>query len=245
MFNNPLEQFEIIPLFCTLCGWSNLVEVWLIAEILFIFLIFTLIQNYSFSNPSNLHIFWEKVILFLENILITNGSKYNQHHLPLIFIIFMPLFFSNLGGMIPYNFTITSHIFITLFFSFFCFFGLNWLAIQRHKKRYLNLFLPEGTPISLMPLLVFIELLSYFSRVLSLAIRLFANMMSGHTLLKILSTFLYSIFKSGGIFIFLNILPVFIFLLIIGMELAIACLQIYVFIVLICIYLKDTFIIGH
>jgi len=191
------------------------------------------------------NIILEKFLVFIEDILIVNGTKENQKYLPIAFILFFSLLLTNIGGMFPYNFTLTSHLFITLFFAFICFFGINFTAIKRHGIKFFNLFLPKDTPIFLVPLLVFIEMLSYFSRLLSLGIRLFANMMAGHTLLKILSNFLFLILNSGGIFILFDIIPIIIFLLVIVMELAIAFLQVYVFVVLYSIYLKDVYIIGH
>lgn len=211
-------------------------------HISFIFLLFIALRHYPLINPSNFHILGELVILFLEDLLLTNGGRANQHYLPLFFLIFMALFLSNLGGMIPYNFTLTAQLFITLFFSFFCFFGINYLAVERHKLNFFSFFLPPGTPFNLIPLLVFIEVLSYFSRLLSLAIRLFANMMAGHTLLKILSIFLFAAAKAGGIFFIINIIPMIILQIIIALELAIAAIQVYVFLVLFAIYLKDVYL---
>jgi len=184
-------------------------------------------------------------MFFLEIVLIANGTKANQRYLPVVVIFFFSLLISNVGGMFPYNFTLTGHLFINLFFSFVAFISINIIGIRRHRMRFLGIFLPNNTPLFLMPLLVFIEMLSYFSRLFSLAIRLFANMMAGHTLLKILSGFLFVMFKSGGFFILLDIVPILIFLFIICMEFAIAFLQVYVFCVLFAIYLKDVYIIGH
>jgi ATP synthase subunit 6 len=95
----------------------------------------------------------------------------------------------NLLGMIPYSFTVTSHLIITFTSALAIFTGMNILGILKHKKHFLSLFFPPGAPLGLAPLLVFIEFVSYIFRVLSLSIRLFANLMSGHTLLKILATF--------------------------------------------------------
>jgi ATP synthase subunit 6 len=103
--------------------------------------------------------------------------------------LFLLLAISNLSGMVPYTFTVTSHLIFTFCLSFMCFFAVNYIGIAKHGFHFLGLFFPAGAPVMLAPLLVFIEILSYVARVFSLAIRLFANMMSGHTLLKILSEF--------------------------------------------------------
>src|SRR5689334_3470283 len=117
-----------------------MVEVLLIFQISFLILLNLVLYYYPLIKLNYVHIILEKIILFLENIVLTNSSRFNQNYLPLIFILFFPLFLSNLAGMFPYNFTVTAHLFVTLFFSFFCFFGINWIALARHGKRYLNLF---------------------------------------------------------------------------------------------------------
>jgi ATP synthase subunit 6 len=120
-----------------------------------------------------------------EKIVKKNGSFY----FPFLFTIFSFIFSCNLIGLIPFSFTVTSHIVITLGFATMAFVGLNIIGIKTHGFHMLSLFLPSGAPIALAPLLVAIELVSYSFRVVSLALRLFANMMSGHCLLKILAGF--------------------------------------------------------
>jgi len=141
--------------------------------------------------------------------------------------------------MIPYNFTITSHFFVTFGLSFILFFGMNYQGIQKHQKAYLNLFLPQGIPFILRPLIVPIEFILYFNRLLSLAIRLFANLMAGHTLLKILGTFIFQMIKFGSVFLIFDIFPIILLISIIIMEFGIAFIQVYVWMVLTCVYKKD------
>ena len=128
---------------------------------------------------------------------------------------------------------------ITLYFSLAFFIGNNLIAICFHKEKYFTLFLPDGIPILLLPLLIVIEYVSYFSKVISLATRLFANMMSGHILIKILITFIWSIAGSNLIHWFWIGLPLIIIFLVIGLEFAISFLQAYVFIILLSVYLND------
>lgn len=154
----------------------------------------------------------------------------------------MVLVFCNLIGMIPYSFTITSAFSITLFLSLGFFIGVNIIGCLIHGTDILNLFLPGGAPLPIVPFLIIIEIISYFARIFSLSIRLFANMMSGHTLLKILIGFSWNMFNCGSkLIILLALIPFFIVFVITGLELAIAFLQAYVFTVLICIYLNDVF----
>lgn len=118
-----------------------------------------------------------------------NAGAKGIKHFPLIFTTFMLILVCNLLGMIPYSFTVTSHLIVTFSIALAIFIGINILGILLHGKHFLSLFFPPGAPLALAPLLVMIELVSYVFRVLSLSIRLFANLMSGHTLLKILSSF--------------------------------------------------------
>lgn len=139
--------------------------------------------------------------------------------------------------MIPYSFTVTSHLIVTFSLAFALFLGLNILGIFLHRSHFLSLFFPPGAPMGLAPLLVLIEFVSYIFRVLSLSVRLFANLMSGHTLLKILASFSWLVVSFYGVFI----LPLIIIFIVTGLELAIAFLQAYIFSVLLCIYLNDAF----
>ena len=127
--------------------------------------------------------------LFFFNILSENIKKNGSLYFPVLFTIFNFIFFCNLLGMIPFSFTVTSHIVVTLGLASFSFIAINIIGIKTHGFHMLCLFLPPGAPLALAPLLIMIELVSYSFRVVSLALRLFANMMSGHCLLKILAGF--------------------------------------------------------
>jgi ATP synthase subunit 6 len=122
-------------------------------------------------------------------VLSENVKKNGNLYFPVLFSIFSFIFFCNLIGMIPFSFTVTSHIVVTLGLAIMAFFGINVIGIKTHGFHMLSLFLPPGAPLALAPLLVVIEVVSYSFRVVSLALRLFANMMSGHCLLKILAGF--------------------------------------------------------
>jgi F-type H+-transporting ATPase subunit a len=149
---------------------------------------------------------------------------------------------SNLLGMIPYSFTTTSQFILTLSLSVSIFIGVTLLGFQQQGIKYLSLLIPMGTPLGLIPLLVFVELLSYLSRGVSLGIRLGANMMAGHALIKIITFFTFSsLFQNISFFSFLfAFLPIIFITALIGLELGIALLQSYVFIALTCSYIRDT-----
>lgn len=144
--------------------------------------------------------------------------------------IFMFILLSNIFGMIPYSFTPTSHLIITIYMSVSIMIGVTIIGIVRNKIRFLNLFLPEGTPWALVPLLIPIELMSYISRAFSLGIRLGANVTSGHSLLKIMSAMSYKV----GV-----LLPMALLVPLIVLEMAIGGLQAYIFIVLMSSYINE------
>ncbi len=177
--------------------------------------------------------------LFITGILKDSVLIKKYSFILLIYTTFIFLCLSNLVGMFPYSMTITSHLILTLFFSLAFFIGSNVIGVCYNKKSFFSLFLPEGVPLLIIPFLILIEYISYISRIFSLAIRLFANMLSGHILLKILISFVWAIVSSNIVHWFWNILPMSIVFAVIGLELSIAFLQAYVFIVLATLYLKD------
>jgi F-type H+-transporting ATPase subunit a len=144
----------------------------------------------------------------------------------------MFVLFSNLLGLIPYSYTVTSQIIVTFALAAIVFIGVTIIGIVKHGTRFLRLFVPEGVPIVLLLLLVPIELLSYFIRPFTLSIRLFANMLAGHTMLAIFGGFVAAI----GL---LGIIPLGVDVLLIFLELLVAVLQAYVFTILTCLYLND------
>ncbi len=149
--------------------------------------------------------------------------------------------------MIPFTFTVTSHFAITFFLALTYFIGLNIVGVKKHGLSFVNIFLPESVSIFIAPLLVLVEFVSYFARVLSLSIRLFANMLAGHALIKILGGFAFSfaltILNISSVFGLISLLLV--IFVIIGLELLIAFLQAYVFFLLMIIYFENIISLGH
>ena len=157
---------------------------------------------------------------------------------PLIFSLFMFILFCNVLGLIPYSFTVTSHIIVTFVFAGAIFIGVTVLGLMRHGLKFFSLFLPPGVPVLLAPLLVPIEFVSYLSRPISLSVRLAANMMAGHTMLKVFAGFVVAL----GL---LGIAPLIIIILLYALETLIAFLQAYVFAVLTCLYINDAIHLHH
>jgi F-type H+-transporting ATPase subunit a len=169
---------------------------------------------------------------FIAKMVSDNIGKEGRTYFPLIFSIFMFVLFGNLLGMIPYSFTFTSHIAVTLTMALLIFILVTVIAFIKHGFKFFSFFLPAGVPIVLAPLMIAIEVISYFTRPFSLSVRLFANMMAGHTLLKVIGGFVVPL----GIF---GIVPIAGLVAVMGLEFLIAFLQAYIFTILTCIYIND------
>src|SRR5210317_1727525 len=201
MLYTPLEQFQIIllfsiKLFCFDFSITNLVLVNLLVLLFFgaIVTLFSSNENYvketSFCFiPTAWQTLIETVYETALQLLFDNINQDGEKYFPIISVIFIFVLFSNLIGLIPYSFTTTSHLIVTFTLSLSIFIGLNIICIQKHKFHMLSLFLPANTSFGLALLLVPIELLSYIFKPISLGVRLFANLMAGHTLLKVIVGF--------------------------------------------------------
>ena len=168
-----------------------------------------------------------------------SGDK-GQYFFPLVFSLFFFILNINLIGLIPYSFTLTSHLVVTFSLSIAIFIGINIICFRLHGIEFFSLFFPAGTSLVLALLLVPVEILSYVFRPISLGIRLFANMMAGHTLLKVFAGFAWTLMGCSGILFFSHLVPLLVLLPLLGLELAVAFIQAFVFSVLTCLYLNDS-----
>jgi ATP synthase subunit 6 len=245
MLFSPLEQFQILPILpLTLFGsldisftnssFISILITWLIFQISF-----TLTHSNTLIN-NNFIWFLLKLDLFISQILFDQVGKVGFKFKPLLFTLSLVILFSNLIGLIPYSFTITSHPIITLGLSFTLWLGITFTILLKQKLHFFYLFIPSGVPAPLLVLIFPIEVLSYLTRPLSLGIRLAANMFAGHTLLNILSFFIWQMFHSFTFFP-LALLSSFILLVFVVLEIIIAFLQTYVFTVLVASYLNDIY----
>jgi len=176
---------------------------------------------------------------FVAKMISDTAGSNAKPFFPFIFTIFMFVLFCNMVGMLPYSFTVTSHIIVTFALAAFIFIGITIIGFIKHGIKYLELFVPKGVPLVLLPLIVIIEIISYLSRPISLSVRLFANMMAGHTMLKVFGGFVISLGLLGGW------LPLSFSIALIGLEILVAFLQAYVFAILTCIYLNDALNLHH
>jgi F-type H+-transporting ATPase subunit a len=247
---SPLEQFAILPLIPMNIGnlyfsFTNSSLFMLLTLSLVLLLVHFVTKNGGGNLVPNA---WQSLVELIYDFVLNlvneqiGGLSGNvkQKFFPCILVTFTFLLFCNLQGMIPFSFTVTSHFLITLALSFSIFIGITIVGFQRHGLHFFSFLLPAGVPLPLAPFLVLLELISYCFRALSLGIRLFANMMAGHSLVKILSGFAWTMLFLNNIFYFIGDLgPLFIVLALTGLELGVAILQAYVFTILICIYLND------
>ena len=244
MVNSPLEQFEVsnlIGINAPILGYLNITLTNLgLYSLLVLFLIVGI--HYAANNevklvPSKWSIVLESLYASIHSMVREQLGK--EVYLPFIYSIFFFILIANLTGNIPYSFTITTSIIVSIGFSFTILIAVTILGLSIHKLHFFSYFVPSGCPLALVPLLVLIESVSYLARALSLGIRLFANMCAGHTLMKILSTFLYKLFLSGPVVAVLTLIPFTVFLAICGLELAVSLIQAYVFTLLTISYIKD------
>lgn len=241
---SPLEQFSVYRLIPVKLSFIDISitnsSLFLITLLIFTFFFLTSIIAKSRLTPNVWQSLIETLYEFIYfNIVTENIKKDGQLYFPILFSIFFFILLMNLLGLIPFGFTVTSHIIITLGLAATIFLGINYIGLKIRGLHILSLFLPGGAPLIMAPLLVFIEVVSYSFRVVSLSLRLFANMMSGHCLLKILAGFSWAMFSSGTILSFFHIMPLVVIFLITGLEIGIAFLQAYVFTLLLCVYLND------
>ena len=189
--------------------------------------------------PGRLQSVAELAYEFVANMVRENVGSAGQRYFPFIFTLFMFVLASNMLGMVPYSFTVTSHIVVTFALATVVFLGVTVIGFAKHGAGFLKFFVPSGVPVALLPLLVVIEVISYLTRPVSLSVRLFANMMAGHTMLKVFAGFVIGLGVIGGW------APLAFMVAFTGLELLVAFLQAYVFAILTCIYLNDALHMHH
>ena len=232
----PLEQFKIHPIIPIHIGgldvsYTNSALLMTIAVVL-ITALMVLGTRKRALVPGRWQSVAEMSYEFVADMIETNAGHGGQEFFPFVFTLFMFILFANFLALVPYSYAVTSQIIITFALAIVVFVGVTIIGIIKHGFGFLRLFVPQGVPPVLLLLLVPIELLSYCIRPFTLSIRLFANMLAGHTMLAILGGFAASI----GL---LGILPMGIDILIVALEVLVAALQAYVFAILTCLYLSD------
>jgi F-type H+-transporting ATPase subunit a len=243
---SPLSQFEVtslIGLNAPILGHLNLTLTNL--GLYSLFVLFVVIGLHYFGNndsnliPSKWSISLESSYASLSSMVREQIGAQSEIYLPFVYSLFFFILIGNLISNVPYSFAVTASGVVSLGLSVTIFIGVTILALSIHGIKFFSFFIPAGTPLALVPLLVLIELISYLARAVSLGVRLFANIVAGHTLLKILSTYLYKLFTGSLIVAIITLVPFTIFLALIGLELAVSLIQAFVFTLLVCSYLRD------
>ncbi len=235
--HSPLEQFEIHKIFnLKLYGVDisfNNSSLFMLITILIAIIFLGLSARKKALIPGRLQTSGEMIYELVDGIIDGTTGAEGKKYMPIIFTLFIFVLFCNLVGMIPYSFAVTSHIAVTFAIAAIIFLSITILGFVKHGTHYLSLFLPEGTPALLAPLMVIIELFSYLCRPVSLSVRLAANMTAGHIVIKLLASFTIMGGFTLGVFpfAFLTIMQ--------GFEIFVAVLQAYIFTILSCVYLND------
>ena len=195
--------------------------------------------------PGRLQSVSEMAYEFVANTLRDAAGTSSMKFYPFVFSLFMFVLAANLLGMVPYFFTVTSHLIVTFALAMLVMAVVVGYGFYKHGFGFLNLFVPHGVPGILVPLVVMIEVISFLSRPISLSVRLFANMLAGHITLKVFAGFVVSLSAMGAVGIGGSILPLAMTVALTGLEFLVAFLQAYVFTVLTCMYLNDAIHPGH
>jgi F-type H+-transporting ATPase subunit a len=234
--HSPLEQFEITPYSHFEIGGVDLAftnsSLAMIITVLAITIYLTLTVNTRSIIPSRMQLISEMSYNFIAQLLNDTVGDQGRKYFPFVFSIFMFVLIGNLLGMIPYSFTFTSHIIVTFALAAVVFIGVTVLGFVKHGLHFFSFFVVPGLPWYMLPILIPIEVISYLARPISLSVRLFANMLAGHTLLKVFAGFVLPLGIAG-------VVPFAFIVALTGLEILIAFLQAYVFSILTCLYIND------
>ena len=242
---SPLEQFEVTdffyisgPLLGAKFSLTNIGLYLIIVTFLVLGMSYLSLNN-SKVIPSRWSLLQESLFGSILNIINSTIGVRGQVYLPFLYTIFLYVLLSNLIGLVPYSITPSSHFVFGIGFSVTILIGVTILGFQTHALKFFGLFVPAGTPLGLVPVLVMIETISYAARALSLWLRLTANMIGGHVLLKIFSTFTWKAVIGGPLLLVISVIPFAFIIAFTGLEIAIAFIQSYVFTMLTASYLND------
>jgi F-type H+-transporting ATPase subunit a len=241
--HSPLEQFQIkrfvpIEVGGIDASFTNS-ALWMVLAVLVTSALMILAMNRRALVPGRWQSIAELSYEFVAGMVRDNVGDEGKKYFPFVFTLFMFILGANLLGMVPYSFTPTSHIIVTFAMAFVVFIGVTIIGFARHGLHFFGFFVPKGVPAALLPLLVVIEVISYLIRPVSLSVRLFANMLAGHTMLKVFAGFIIALGVLGGW------APLAFVVALTGLEILIAFLQAYVFTILTCLYLNDAVHMHH
>tara|TARA_Y100001001_G_C7949231_1_gene288413 strand:- start:243 stop:992 length:750 start_codon:yes stop_codon:yes gene_type:complete len=243
---DPIKQFKITPLTQEplVVGGVDISftnsALWMAIAVVISVGFFLMAMQRKSIVPNRMQMMAEMVYGFVADMVRENVGVQGRKYFPFIFTIFILVLMGNLLGMIPGSFTFTSHIAVTGALALMIFFACTVIGFARHGLHFFSFFCPAGLPWALKPIIIPIEILSFMIRPVTLSVRLFANMMAGHLILKVFAGFSVMMLGMGTVGYAMGVLPVLLNSLLIAFEILIALLQAYVFAILACIYLKDS-----
>ena len=246
-FSSTLEQFVVLPvasLYPLSVNFNSIFVTFSVITFSILVCFFSVLTtlNDLYIIPSRTQIFFENIFSSIIKVIQDNlQTEEKKKFFPFIIGLFFFFLSVNLSGIMPYTFTVTSELIITFSVSLFSFIGIQIISIRKNGLKFFSAFFPSGVSVLLSLLLVPIEFISFFFKPISLAIRLFANMMAGHTLLKVIAGFIWLIMGVASIFSIGHFIPLFILIILFIIEIGVAIIQSLVFTVLICIYLNDLY----
>ena len=248
MAADPIHQFQITKLFSL--GHIGGQEIAFTNSSAYMFLSVAVISLLMLGTgrqliPGRLQSVAELSYEFVANTIRSTAGSEGMKFFPLIFSLFMFIMVSNFIGIIPYTFTVSSHLIVTVALALVVFFTVLFYGIYKNGLKFFKIFVPTGVPIAILPLVMFIEILSFFLRPVSHSVRLFANMLAGHIALKVFASFIVMLGALGVAGWAGAVLPLGLTMALTALELLVAFLQAYVFAILTCIYLNDALHPGH
>lgn len=246
---DPIHQFVITPIIPFEAGGFDLSftnsSLWMVIAGITSSLFLILASQKKYMIPGRAQASAEMLYEFIANMIRENTGSKGRQYFPLIFTMFVLVLMGNVLGLLPYSFTYTSHIIVTFALAFLIFVLVTVLGFVNHGFKFLSLFVPPGVPFLLQFLIVPIELMSFLIRPITLSVRLFANMVAGHLLLKVFAGFSTMMVGLGIGGVVAGLLPMTLNVAIFALELLVALLQAYIFAILSAIYLKDTVDLHH
>ena len=248
MAADPIHQFEITKLFTI--GHIGGQEIAFTNSSAYMFLSVAVISLLMLGTgrqliPGRMQSVAELSYEFVASTIRSTAGSEGMKFFPLIFSLFMFIMISNFVGIIPYTFTVSSHLIVTVALALVVFFTVLFYGLYKNGLKFFRIFVPSGVPIAILPLVMFIEILSFFLRPVSHSVRLFANMLAGHIALKVFASFIGMLGALGFLGWMGAILPLGLTMALTALELLVAFLQAYVFAILTCIYLNDAIHPGH
>ncbi len=250
---DPIHQFVITPLMgeensFIVAGYDlsfTNSALWMFIAVAVSTLFLSVAMRKSEMVPGRMQMGAEMLYEFVSKMVNENIGSKGRQYFPFVFTLFMFILMGNILGLLPFAFTYTSHLVVTGFLAVLVFVMTIAFGVINHGIKFFGLFLPAGLPWWLVPFVLPLELISFFVRPITHSVRLFANMMAGHMILKIVIGFAITAASAGGLWVLLGIMPVLFNVVMMLFELLVAGIQAYVFAILACVYLKDSVDLHH